>query len=119
MAGHGEKLSRLQTRAIAALLSAPTQADAARQVGVSDRTLRNWLQRPLFRASLAQAAKDMMAVTLSRLQAVTHGATDTLIRSLTCGKPATEVRAAELILANAMRVAELLDLQQRVEALES
>jgi hypothetical protein len=119
MAGHGEKFSRLQTRAIAALLTAPTQGDAAREVGVSERTLHNWLQGPQFRAAVRGAAKELLTVTLSRLQAAARDATDTLIRSLNCGNAASEVRAAGLLLENAIKVSELLDLQERVEALES
>ena len=42
--GHGEKLSRKQEQAIAALLEQPTIDAAAQVVGVSERTIRNWLK---------------------------------------------------------------------------
>jgi hypothetical protein len=118
MNGHGEKLSRLQSKAIAALLSAPTLADAANEVKVSPRTLRNWLQRPDFKAALKQAGRELLDLTMSRLQGASRDATDTLLRSLKCGVPASEVRAAGLILDNAFKVADLYQLQERVAALE-
>ena len=40
MHGHGEKLTRLQEKAIAALLTADTMPDAAQQAGVNEATLR-------------------------------------------------------------------------------
>lgn len=116
--GHGEKLSRLQVKAIAVLLDAPTLADAARQVAVSERTLRNWVKRPEFKAAFKEAGQELLAVTMSRLQAVAKDATDTLLRSLRCGQPAVEVRAAGTILDNAFKSADLDDLQERVQALE-
>jgi histone H3/H4 len=118
MNGHGEKLSRLQSKAIAALLTAPTLADAACQVGVAERTLRNWLKVPAFKEAVKEAGKEMLGLTMSRLQGAAREATDTLLRSLKCGVPASEVRAAGLILDNAFKVADLYDLQERVAALE-
>lgn len=118
MIRHGDKFTRLQARAIAAILTAATQADAAREVGVSERTLRNWLQRSDFQAAIQEAAKEILLVTLSRLQGAAKDATETLIRSLNCGVPASEVRAAGLILVNAIKVHEVYDLQARLEALE-
>ena len=119
MHGHGEKLSRLQSKAIIALLSAPTLTDAASQVKVSEKTLRNWLKKPEFSQAVKEAGKAMLGITMSRLQGAARDATDTLLRSLTCGVPASEVRAAGLILDNAFKVADLYDLQERVAALES
>lgn len=118
MNGHGEKLTRLQGNAIAALLTAPTLAVAARQANVSPRTLRNWLKRPEFRAAFKEAGRDNLSVTMTRLQGLASESIEALQRLLICGKPATEVRAAGLILENAFKVANLIDLQARVEALE-
>lgn len=47
-AGHGEKRSRLQEPAIAALLECQTIKQAVDRVGVTDRTLRNWMREPDF-----------------------------------------------------------------------
>jgi hypothetical protein len=119
MNGHGEKLSRLQSKAIAALLTAATLTEAAREVKVSERTLRNWLQKPAFKEAVKQAGREILDTTMSRLQSAANEATDTLLRSLKCGVPASEVRAAGLILDNAFKVADLYQLQERVAVLES
>src|SRR5262245_19804227 len=42
--GHGEKLSRLQERAVSALLSHSTLKAAARAVHVNPKTLSEWLK---------------------------------------------------------------------------
>jgi len=42
--GHGEKLSRKQEQAIAALLTCPTIEQAAKAAGVGETTLWRWLQ---------------------------------------------------------------------------
>jgi hypothetical protein len=46
--GHGAKIGRKQEDAIAAFLTQPTPAEAARQTGVGEKTLRRWLQEPGF-----------------------------------------------------------------------
>jgi 2-succinyl-5-enolpyruvyl-6-hydroxy-3-cyclohexene-1-carboxylate synthase len=116
---HVLSASRLQTKAVAALLSAPTLADAAAEVGVNERTLRNWLKKPTFKEAVKQAGREILGVTMSRLQAAAKEATETLLRKLRCGENSVEVRAAGLILANAFTAADLFDLQERVQALES
>jgi hypothetical protein len=118
MAGHGERRSRLQEGAIAALLSAPTQAEAAQQAGVSQRTLRGWLRRPDFLAAYRAARRRVLEDALSRLQAATGQATDTLVRALTCGQTGTEIKAALGILDHAVKAAEWFDLDERLTAVE-
>ena len=49
--GHGEKLTRKQEQAVAALLEQPTVLRAATAAGVSERTLRLWLKDPGFKAA--------------------------------------------------------------------
>jgi hypothetical protein len=48
MKGHGEKLSRKQEHTIAALLTAPSVAEAAQSAGVGEPTLYRWLKEPAF-----------------------------------------------------------------------
>ena len=92
--GHGEKLSRKREQAIAALLAEPTLAAAAGALGVSDRTLRNWLKRSTFRAAYREARRQVVEGAIARLQQATTDAVACLQRNLTCEHAATEVRAA-------------------------
>lgn len=116
--GHGEKLSRLQARAIAALLAAPTVEAAARQAGVGERTLRRWMRREDFREALHAAQEEALAMAVARLGAASGEAVDALCRNLRCGTPAVEVQAARALLEAVLRLGEHLDLASRVEELE-
>jgi hypothetical protein len=64
MTGHGEKLSRKREQAIAALLTQPTIAAAAKMAGIGERTLRRWLKLPEF-ASAYDAARREVVVAAS------------------------------------------------------
>lgn len=47
-AGHGEKRSRREDLALAALISEPTIGEAAKKVGISEVTIWRWMQDPEF-----------------------------------------------------------------------
>ncbi len=69
MKGHGEKLSRKQESAIAALLSAPTIKEAARTSGISEVSLWRWLQLPEFAIAYRAARRQVVERAVSELQA--------------------------------------------------
>jgi len=120
MKGHGEKLSRNQEQAIAALLSTSTIKDAARVAKVSEVTLWRWLHRsPEFAAAYRAARRQVVERAVAELQAASGEAVETLKRNLHCENPAGEIRAAQIILEQAIKGVELVDLQERVEHLES
>lgn len=102
MSGHGEKRSRRNDAAIAALLMHSTLADAATAAGVSLATLRRWLQIPEFQLAYQVARKEVVERAIGRLEAQAHEAAETLIRNLRSGRPATEIRAAVAILEHVM-----------------
>jgi hypothetical protein len=116
--GHGEKLSRLQWRAVCAILDANTLAEAARQVGVSHRTLKNWLLRPEFREEIKVARQRVFEDGLSRLEGACNRAVNTLCRAMESGDPAVEVRAATAVLQLGLKATEQFDLAERIAALE-
>ena len=118
MKGHGEKLERRQEQAIAALLAHPTIPAAATACGVGEATLWRWLQQPDFRAAYREARRQVVEVAIAGLQQATGEAAEALRRNLTCGQPGAEIRAALGILGQAIKGAELLDLAERVAALE-
>ena len=118
MKGHGEKLTRKQEQAIAALLSTPTLKDAAQASGVSEVSLWRWMQLPEFQAQYRTARRQIVERAVSELQAATGEAVETLKRNLHCEQASVEIRAAQIILEQAVKGVELIDLQERVEALE-
>ena len=110
-------LTHKQTAAIAVLLAQPTIADAARVARVSERTLRNWLALPAFRAAFRAAGRQLLESTIGRMQGLAGEALDTLRRNLKSDKPAVEVRAAIGILDQCARAAERSELTEQLDEL--
>ncbi len=111
-------LTKKQEAAIAALLSTSVMKDAAAQVGISDVTLWRWLQLPEFESAYRAARRQVVEQAISKLQGATKYAVATLGKNLSCGNPAVEVRAASIILEQAVKGVELIELQERIERLE-
>lgn len=118
MAGHGNKITRRMELAIAALLEAPTLPLAARQAGVSERTLANWLKDEVFQAAYRRARGAVLEHAITKLQKAATKAAETLERNLDCGHGPTEIKAAGLVLDHATRLKEVLDHEERLKALE-
>ena len=117
--GHGEKLSRKQEQAIAALISQPTMGAAAKESGVSEVTLWRWLQDQDFQGAYRHARRQIVEKAVAELQGACSDAVKALTRNLTCGVPAVEVNAAKTILDQATKGIELSDLVEQVEQLKS
>src|SRR5262245_43138424 len=118
MSAGRSKQPRKSEQVIACLLSEPTHAAAAAKAGIAEATLQRWLLRPDFQAAYRQARRRIVESALGRLQQATTQAVDALVRNLTSGNPATEVRAALGVLEHATRATELIEWMERVEALE-
>src|SRR4051812_13271859 len=116
MAGHGEKLSRQSEQAIAALLCESTVAAAAAKVGVAEKTLRRWLQRPEFATAYKSARAEVLSATLNRLAGLAVTAVEALKRNLTDGAPAVQVRCATAVLAEIRTLMVETDTGERLEA---
>ena len=112
-------LTKKQEAAIAALLSTSVMKDAAAQVGISDVTLWRWLQLPEFEAAYRAARRQVVERAITELQAAASVAVETLKRNLHCEQPNVEIRAAQIVLEQAVKGVELIDLQERVERLET
>jgi hypothetical protein len=119
MAGHGEKLTRKQEQAVAALLAEATLEGAAARVPVALATLKNWLRRPDFQAACRDSRRALLEGAITRLQQIAIKAVLSLARNLECGKPAAEIRAAVAVLEHSWRGLEAFDLEARLAALEA
>jgi hypothetical protein len=120
VAGHGSRLGAKQEQAIAALLTEPSGGleGAAQKAGVPLRTLKRWLTLPDFLAAYREARRQVVELAVTALQQTCARAVGTLTRNLECGNPAAENTAAKLILENALRAIELLDMQTDIENLK-
>jgi transposase-like protein len=109
---------RKREQAIAALLERPTITEAAGAVGIGEKTLRRWLAEPEFKAAYRDAREQTLSMAVGRLQALLARAGEALDRAMVCGTPSVEVRAAGIVIQEAFKGVELLDLAERVAALE-
>jgi hypothetical protein len=116
--GHGEKQSRNEEAAIAALLSEPTLDRAAQRCGIGAKTLWRWLRQPEFQARHREARRLVFEQAILRLQYIAGEAVDALHKSLECPFPAVQVRAALGILDQAVKASELYEMQDRLTKLE-
>ena len=119
MRGHGAKSDYARDQAVLALLAHPTIPEAAAACGVGEATLWRWLQEPAFAERYRAARRQVVEGAIASLQQTASEAAATLKRNLRCGTPSVEVRAALAVLEQAIKGAELLDLQERIAALEA
>jgi hypothetical protein len=117
--GHGNKLNRKQEAVIAFLLVEATVEQAAAKAGVGYRTLRGWMALPDFQAAYRSARRIVLENAIAGLQRTTADAVKALMRNLTCGEPGPEIRAAQIVLELAFKGAELLEMEERLQALEA
>lgn len=118
--GHGEKISRMQERAIGALLCHDTVGAAAKAAGVSETTLGRWLRLAAFQAAYRAARQDAVREAVVDLQRASGAAVRTLVAVMDdAAAPASaRVAAARSVLEGALRATELEELQERVSGLE-
>ena len=120
MSGHGSKLGRKMEAAIAALLTQRNQEEAAREAGVSKRTLHRWLKMPAFHTAYLEARRAAMFQANARLQQAASAAVSTLLKiMIDPSAPASaRVRAADRVLERGRQGLETEDLEIRLTALE-
>jgi len=104
--GHGEKLTRRQEQAIAALLNYRTLEAAAQSVGIGKNTLWRWLREPSFRERFQEARDRILDSTVLRLQNASGEAVETLRCALNCGNPLAAIKAAEILLEQLFKTME-------------
>ncbi len=106
-------------KALTALLSTNTVKAAASECDLSIMSLYRYLRDPEFKKEYRAHRRDLMEATLGRLQYATEQAAHTLRRNMTCGNPGNEIRAAQIILENAQKGVETVDILERLERLEA
>jgi hypothetical protein len=96
--GHGAKSEAIRERAILALLSERSIGAAAQRCAVNERTLRGWLSHdPDFASAYDQARQATFTAGISRIQALTAKAVDTLEELLDAPNPAVRLGAARTV----------------------
>lgn len=118
--GHGEKRSRKEDLALAALITEPTVGEAAKKAGISEATLWRWQQDPDFHDRYREARRQAVSHAITRLQQASTRAVDTLqsVMDSTDAPAASKVAAAKIILEMSVKAVEMEDLEARISSLE-
>jgi hypothetical protein len=94
-------------------ITRPIIEDAARVAGVSEKTIRRWLQEPQFNARYLQARRDSVHQATARMQQATGAAGTIILKRMTDRNvpPAVRLRAAECVFEHAIKGVELEDFE--------
>lgn len=113
-------ISAKQKAAIRALLTGATFTDAAQAAKVHPNALTGWMRDPDFLAALHQAEADALAAVSRELVTLASKAASTLDRVLDDpqARDSSKVRAADVVLGRILQLRELVDIEQRLAALE-
>jgi hypothetical protein len=104
---------------VLALACGATVEAAARQAGVSDRTVYRRLADPAFQKRVKDARTDLVRRSAGLLSAASGEAVRTLLALMKdAAPPATRLGAAKAVLEIGMRLRELAELEAEVRALE-
>lgn len=76
--GHGAKSQAVREQAILALLAEKTLTAAAERCKIDESTLRRWMVEDGFKSQLAEARRAAFQAGMSRVQALTSDAIETL-----------------------------------------
>lgn len=107
-----------ETEVLAALARGHSAAGAARSAGISDRTVRRWLDDPAFAGRVEELRRTMLDAAVGQLADAAADAVSTLRLMLAADSEAVRVRAARAILAAVVVLRESLDLEERLAVLE-
>lgn len=115
-----ERLSAKQTRAIDALLVAPTIRAAAKAAKVSEATLWRWLNEPAFDRAYREIREKLLKTTITALQARGNQAVQTLVDVMedALSPAGSRVQAARAILELSIKSRELIEMEERLRAIE-
>lgn len=107
-------------KAMAALLSSDTQAEAAAKCGLSDRTLRSYLADPEFAAEYKRRKRQLVTDATKQIQASYKVAIKAL-RGIVESENASageKISAARALLEYGLRFTEMADVLSRLEDVE-
>ena len=120
MARHGTKFGRKKEAAIAPLLAARNNEEAAKTIGVSPKTLLQWQKLPEFERAYREARMTAFRQSNARLQQASSPAVTTLLKILVdpAAPMAVKARCAYYILDQTRKAIETEEIEARVTELE-
>ena len=105
---------------LAALMVTPTISAAAAALGCGERTIFRRMENPAFREQYERMQRDALLTASAGLYGRVGAAVDTMAAIMTDGQvgASTRLNAARAIVDAAVRVAEVVDIERRLDALE-
>ena len=111
-------LTSNQVKAIKVLLSSGSQVEAAKEAGVTPRTIREWLHLPGFVAALRVGQQRVLEAVALRVGGLLHESLDVIEGALEDGDVKVRLRAAEIFLARGTILIEFCVSEQRLQRIE-
>ena len=105
-------------KALTALLEAKSIAEAAKLCGMSEKTLRRYLQEDDFKKDYREARKLIFEQNVMELQTLHTKAIETLEKKLSSRSDSVAVRAAAIVIMQTRKDYENTEILERVEAIE-
>ena len=113
-------MTQRKERALQALLTSRTKAEAAKAAGVGESTLREYLKDPEFSSAYKQAAAGIMDAATRQLQQSLSAAIDRLTRIVENDDESSSahIAAAKTLLDSSLKFSEFNDILRELEATE-
>jgi len=112
------KLSARQRLALSIIVQEPTVEGAAEKIGVTRKTIYEWLKQDSFKQALEVARKDYVESAFRPLRLAAKHAADKIVKHVDCSDERISLRAAEDIIQFTQKALELENLEERIDALE-
>ncbi len=113
-----DKKQRSQQKAIPYLLSCKSYAQAAKEIGISENQLYEWLRDPEFKAELEKQRNQVTEDAINILKMNTSKAAEALGELLSSSNDTVKRGAANDILNQVVRFKEIQEFEKRLDALE-
>jgi len=115
------KLSAREVKFCDLLATGTTPAEAARQVGIAERSGRRWRQKPRIQAAVRARLNDAVAVCRSVLAQGSATAARALVDMATGAEEpdSARVSAARAVVENTMRLTDLADIERQIAELKA
>jgi len=111
-------LSARQLLALPIIAGEPTIEGAAEKIGVTRKTIYEWLKQDFFKQALKDARKEYVESGFRTLRLAAKRAADKIVTHLDCADEKVSLRAAEDIIEFAKEFISLEDHERRIKELE-
>jgi hypothetical protein len=113
-----EDLSARQQLALPAITAEPTIDGAAKKIGITRKTIYEWLKQEPFKRALEEARKEYVESGFRTLRLAARRAAEKIVKHMDSGDERVSLRAAEDIIEFTQKALEHEGLEKRVVALE-